>query len=96
MDFQFWKDDVQSANFSVKSSNLAVDLLNSRPRPNSRTANSRPRQNLDIPGPGQILPPVVYCMGIINTEALELLLEEDFEELTLYILILIFDYNHSQ
>ena len=55
MDFQFWKDDVQSANFSVKSSNLAVDLLN------SRTANSRPRQNLDIPGPGQILPPVVYC-----------------------------------
>ena len=61
MDFQFWKDDVQSANFSVKSSNLAVDLLNSRPRPNSRTANSRPRQNLDIPGPGQILPPVVYC-----------------------------------
>ena len=60
MDFQFWKDDVQSANFSVKSSNLAVDLLNSRPRPNSRTANSRPRQNLDIPGPGQILPPVVY------------------------------------
>ena len=62
----------------MKSSNLAVDLLNSRPRPrpNSRTANSRPRQNLDIPGPGpgQILPPVVYCKQIRRT-AKKLLLQ---------------------
>lgn len=48
----------------LKSSNLGIDLWNSFSPgqiPKPRTTNSRTRPNLEIPGPGQILFPVVYC-----------------------------------